>query len=280
MQVGFAAGVVVQVNPDDVLVEAVVAVVVGMEVRVGATELAEVIDEVVGAVEEVAFGSTIIVVVIILGRIVGKDDTMVGIVVRGGVTFKGNVIDVSESDGMTLERIVGTVVFGVLVRFGRIVDKGGVIVGSVGRVAVMFKDTVTRMDELTEGVTVKDTRDVVDGSTEDEILRRVLAVDESNDERMVLDGLPVPLEEPILVVLPGDIVVLKVQLDDALFDVVEARPMEEGTLVTVEFTFEVVEAALNMIGVVEATIAVVLGVTLVVLGEGNFVVDRICSVPV
>ena len=297
---------VVQLDAGDVFVAAVVAEVVGIEVRVGATVPVEVVNVVVAGAEEVTVGRIVIAVVVRLGMIVGKDDMIVGRVGRVEVTLKGSVIDVSDSDGMILEGRVGISVIAVLVRLGMIVDNDGVIVGRFGRVAEMFKDTVAAIvDTFIDEEAIEDTLDVVDGGTEDEPLRRVLAVDESSDERIVVgmvtieaevddrvlelpvDSFTATLEEPLLAVMLGDIVVLRVLLGEALVDIVEVWLMEEVLFVTVEVTFEVAEVAVvavevnfDVIGVVEATVVVVLGVTLLVLGEANFDVEMICAVEV
>ena len=305
MQDGIGTGVV-QLDAGDVFVAAVVAEVVGMEVRVGATVLADVINVVVAGAEEVMVGRIVIAVVVRLGRIVGKDDMIVGRVGRVGVMLKGSVIDVSESDGMRLERRVGLIVIAVLVRFGRIVGNDVVIVGRVGRVGETVKDTVAAIvDNFIDEEPIEDTLDTVDAGTEDEPLRRVLAVDESRDERVVVGmvtaeaevdnrvlELPVDsfidtLEEPLLTVMLGETVVLRVMLDEALVEIVVAWPMEEVTFRTVEVTFEAAEVAVvaveitfDVIGVVEAIVVVVLGIALLVLWEADFEVEMICAVEV
>ena len=191
---------------------------------------------------------------------------MVGRVGRMGVTVRDRVVDVNGSDGVMLGRTVGVVIESV----GGVTVKGLVIVvdGSIG------------------GVTVKGMLDVKDGGTGDVVVKRVLADDESCDERVVVgtvaiegkvddrvlglpvDGFGATLEEPLLVVILEGIPVLTVLLGDALVDVAEVElwRIEEVALVAVEVTFDVTE-------VVGATVAVVLGVALLVLWETNFEVE-------
>ena len=291
VQFGSATGVV-QLDVDSALVAAVVAEAVGMEVMVGTTVLPEVINVVATTAEEDTVGSIVIAVLVRLGRIVGMDGELVGRVGREGLMITDTVAGVDDRDGIMLERMGGGT-HGRSVAVDKLIGK------------VIIEDTPIVEDKLIGKVIVEDTPSAVDGLTEDETVRRVLAVDESSDEKVVVgmmaaevavddrvpelpvDGLELALEEPPFDALLEEMMVLSPLLDGALVNDVEAGPLEDVTLEMLEVTFEVAEVALKVVeitldvdSVVEATVVVVLGVTVLLVWEETFEIEIIGAVEV